>query len=75
MGRKKQNALKSRLKSVTTVKQYTLSSNFDEARHLIEINDSDAFVACLNDYKIDINDLGEVNERVPVLLVNCDYRD
>ena len=63
MARKNKTALKSRLKSVTTVKQYTLSSNFDEARHLIEQNNNEAFIACLNDYKIDINDLGEV--RVP----------
>lgn len=60
MGRKNKKVLKNRLKSVTTVKQYTLSSNFDEARHLIEKNDNDGFINCLNNYRIDINDLGEV---------------
>lgn len=60
MAPNKNITLKKRLKSVTTVKQYTLSSNFNEAKRLIESNDNDAFINYLNNYRIDINDLGEV---------------
>ena len=60
MSRKRKSALKNRLKSVTTIKQYTLSSNFNEARQFIEAKENNAFINYLNNYRIDINDLGEV---------------
>ena len=69
MARKHKSALKSRLKSVTTIKQYTLSSNFDEAKRFIESKDNDAFISYLNNYRIDINDLGEVG-LFPIYLLN-----